>query len=485
METVITAEKIAEKRTDALKPVKFSKTNSISNGTSLPPLKSASLLPLEVSDGSSKGKSLARDSILLYPSKSASVGTPVLAPTLSQYTFLRVSGNIGPEAIINLSSKSNASATSAIGDSKGNNAENIAMRSDSSTLADRVPCRINSNHVNLADPQGPEDVANESSDPNVGRSLSAGTTPSTDPSPPISPTAASEGHQIPLVATTEITSTMLCHEPVVSEMLSTPSVEPITKSVVLVVDHGDQSSILSRRQVPSLAPLQTAIIKDVETPATIAVRHSTEEASSLDVLFNFLSQNAESLHAMESVVWKEFSTVTKAVYNRETDHDKPDLTIIDMLTKFKFSPDTGWDDVRGKLDIKALVQSCAKVYLTNKSENQENDTPGILTVPNIKSLSFLPNVLYTNFSSTFGGQACSTSIPSAVLLADISGFSKYAGSKCQEGSKGLDVLHKVTSDFLGLFVRTVYLHGGDGEFGRVLINIQICECVYVACMQMC
>jgi hypothetical protein len=29
--------------------------------------------------------------------------------------------------------------------------------------------------------------------------------------------------------------------------------------------------------------------------------------------------------------------------------------------------------------------------------------------------------------------------------------------------KGLDELHKITSEFLGLFVRTVYDHGGDGK----------------------
>jgi hypothetical protein len=49
------------------------------------------------------------------------------------------------------------------------------------------------------------------------------------------------------------------------------------------------------------------------------------------------------------------------------------------------------------------------------------------------------------------------------MLVDISNFSKYSASMCSQGMKGLDELRKATSGLLGLFVKSVYEHDGDGK----------------------
>lgn len=51
----------------------------------------------------------------------------------------------------------------------------------------------------------------------------------------------------------------------------------------------------------------------------------------------------------------------------------------------------------------------------------------------------------------------------AVMLADISGFTKLSCSYCKQGREGLDKLHATVNGFLAQFVQIVYAHGGDGK----------------------
>eukprot|EP00602_Paraphysomonas_sp_CaronLab_P003109 CAMPEP_0185038434 /NCGR_PEP_ID=MMETSP1103-20130426/34075_1 /TAXON_ID=36769 /ORGANISM="Paraphysomonas bandaiensis, Strain Caron Lab Isolate" /LENGTH=1145 /DNA_ID=CAMNT_0027576861 /DNA_START=129 /DNA_END=3566 /DNA_ORIENTATION=- len=52
-------------------------------------------------------------------------------------------------------------------------------------------------------------------------------------------------------------------------------------------------------------------------------------------------------------------------------------------------------------------------------------------------------------------------IKAAVLLADISGFTKLSGDLCLNGTHGLDDLRQATSSFLSKFISIVYAYGGD------------------------
>jgi hypothetical protein len=86
-------------------------------------------------------------------------------------------------------------------------------------------------------------------------------------------------------------------------------------------------------------------------------------------------------------------------------------------------------------------------------------------VPNILLRHFRNNVhpsQYSNFNEA-SADIRSTSVRAAVLLADISGFSKFAARMCSLGVQGLNDLHDATSDLFGHFISKIYSHGGDGK----------------------
>ncbi len=142
--------------------------------------------------------------------------------------------------------------------------------------------------------------------------------------------------------------------------------------------------------------------------------------------------------------------------------------LICFVCEHGFSLENGW--MRQSIDLEHLFQSFANWYLFIKSN--VGVTADLVNATNMLSLTFCPNILFLHFPHTFNCQPCSQSFQSAVLLADISGFSKFAGEMCLRGAKGLDVLHKVTSDFLGHFVKTVYEYDGDGEDAHNLLHHQ-------------
>lgn len=222
----------------------------------------------------------------------------------------------------------------------------------------------------------------------------------------------------------------------------------------------DTSHNPAGRRRASLAPLQKA-----ELSTKVFQSSGKSEAaieSSLDIIYNHISTNIALLAQNDQDAWKDFNSLTRALYNRDTNDDKP---LFALLTKYGFKPDSGWAPVANEasVNLDALSEALGGMYLAEKSKYQDADALAHINVKNFQSLSFLPNVIFSNFGTVFDSKPHSVSFESAVLLADISGFSKFAGTLCSLGKKGLDDLHKVTSEFLGLFVRTVYEHGGDGK----------------------
>lgn len=187
------------------------------------------------------------------------------------------------------------------------------------------------------------------------------------------------------------------------------------------------------------------------------------EDQSLLTLFNFFSTNETNLRRRDDIAWAEFGAITRDIYTRSSVvGGKDNESLIDLLNVHGFSREDGWR--RDFVDIDSLVQSFSNLYLASKSKNDNGGSTRLTTVKNIQALTFCPNILFANFPPVFDSKPTSRCFESAVLLADISGFSKFAGEMCLKGAKGLDVLHKVTSDFLGHFVHTVYDYDGDGQY---------------------
>lgn len=118
------------------------------------------------------------------------------------------------------------------------------------------------------------------------------------------------------------------------------------------------------------------------------------------------------------------------------------------------------------VDINSLIQSLNNLYLANRLP-QENQTLKISHESEVDSLiAFLPNILLRCFDSQLDVsqiEVMSASFEGVVMLADISGFSKFSAQMCSQGVKGLNDLHVATSELLGLFIKLIYSFGGDGK----------------------
>ena len=196
---------------------------------------------------------------------------------------------------------------------------------------------------------------------------------------------------------------------------------------------------------------------------TVTISKPLEDASdSESVVFDLLNQVSSTiseLKLLDTGSWAELTTLTNSIMHRIVEKNiEPELQR--LIYEHSYSLEGGWN--QENVDIDQLMNSLATLYMTEKTKDNNIDSG--LKVKNIQSLSFCPNTLFGNFPAEFTSKPCSTSFNAAVLLADISGFSKFAGQACLRGPKGLDMLHRVTSEFLGLFVKTVYDFEGDGKY---------------------
>lgn len=188
--------------------------------------------------------------------------------------------------------------------------------------------------------------------------------------------------------------------------------------------------------------------------------HEHSETEYLELLFNQVSATTNELRSGEELAWMEFSALSEKAYNFLLTN-APSGSLFKVLTESGYSLEFGW--VKDGTDIDALFQALGNLYLAEQSKHEHVHETHI-NIKNIQTLTFCPNVLFANFPHKFDSTPCSTSFDGAVMMADISGFSKFAGEMTLRGAKGLDSLHKVTSDFLGHFVHTVYEYDGDGKF---------------------
>ena len=203
--------------------------------------------------------------------------------------------------------------------------------------------------------------------------------------------------------------------------------------------------------------------RDVASIATteLDTARSDLKDSSLRSLFNHVSANLSELRLESEHSWAELDTFTFDIFAHISGDSSENLSaLLKILEAHGFVPDVGWNV--DTVNIDTLLQALGSHSLVELADS-DNKVDDEVPIKNYQALSFCPNVLFSKFPDSFPSQPCSCSFEAAVLLADISGFSKFAGEMTLKGAKGLDTLHKVTSDFLGHFVHTVYDYDGDGR----------------------
>ncbi len=233
----------------------------------------------------------------------------------------------------------------------------------------------------------------------------------------------------------------------------TVKLAPVIVPSIRMPLNSDTSSAMENLEISSVS-----IDRDVPTLGKLTSRGDSPETI-VDVFFNFLSSNITLLKDGNKGAWDKLNILTSSLFVNDACSD----TIRQLLIENGFLLQKAIWRQDEDTDMDSLLQKIANLYLSELSKIQPRPTDIPEAVLQYQSLTFCPNVLFSNFPHEFSRQPCSRSFESAVLLADISGFSKFAGEMCLKGPKGLDVLHKVTSDFLGHFVHTVYDYDGDGK----------------------
>jgi hypothetical protein len=189
-----------------------------------------------------------------------------------------------------------------------------------------------------------------------------------------------------------------------------------------------------------------------------------ENNNTLNGLFAFLSTHINDLTSGNEATWNDFSTMTATVFNK-AGTDSVAGNVRKVLIELGYSPLHGWR--RNTVQqVSLMFQKFSTLYLKSSSfASQMSATYYRKDVGNLDALTFCPDSLFSVCvsESVDAPQLASEQLQAAVLIADISGFSKFAGRMCLQGAKGLDMLHKVTNEYLGRFVHAVYAHRGDGK----------------------
>jgi len=140
----------------------------------------------------------------------------------------------------------------------------------------------------------------------------------------------------------------------------------------------------------------------------------------------------------------------------------------------------GWTGTRfhsdedRSFDCAEFVQALSNLYLKGQQKMNTEFFPDSLTdfdaINYLERIaSFCPDIVIECLRNKAGISLGTDLTPStysvkgACMLIDISNFSKYSASMCSLGIKGLDELRKATSGILGMFVKAVYEHDGDGN----------------------
>jgi hypothetical protein len=214
----------------------------------------------------------------------------------------------------------------------------------------------------------------------------------------------------------------------------------------------DEDSLVTKthRKSGKLSPLNGRLQSETATP---------REESSLTSLFSYLSSHIDELTAGNDNTWTEFSAMTNSVYSK-AGSDSIGGNVRKVLTELGYSPLHGWRRNTAQ-HVSLIFQKFSNLYLSTSTSQAPSHNRK--DVGNLDSLTFCPDTLFLSFLDSHAPQLSCELVQTAVLLADISGFSKYAGKMCLQGSKGLDTLHKVTNEYLGRFVQTVYRYQGDGK----------------------
>jgi hypothetical protein len=190
-------------------------------------------------------------------------------------------------------------------------------------------------------------------------------------------------------------------------------------------------------------------------------------------LYNFMSENQEDI-LLDPELLKDFEDLTRI----SIAHAQGNSSLKEILMQHGW---TGSQFVLSKLNVDSLTQALGTLYLSKvmyprmmAEEQAEYDAnPNLFAQEDSLIKSFIPNsllnihlanIMYELFCDAKDMKVKSTKVYGAVVLADISGFTKMSARHCQDGSKGLDKLHQATNIFLGRLVKTVYSYGGDGTY---------------------
>lgn len=125
------------------------------------------------------------------------------------------------------------------------------------------------------------------------------------------------------------------------------------------------------------------------------------------------------------------------------------------------------------LDCRNFANALSNLYLKHQYQRNVNIVEGIDVADEINQIekiaAFCPDLvvecLRQNSNMLLGSLIHPPSFPltGACMIIDISGFSKFSAAMCSKGVNGLDELRRATSGMLGLLVKAVYEHDGDGK----------------------
>lgn len=194
-----------------------------------------------------------------------------------------------------------------------------------------------------------------------------------------------------------------------------------------------------------------------DTPEISPSRHRFP----VELLINYLHTNKD-----EQFNLQQFDSLTDAVLSKSHDAELLKCVRIHNWNGNRFAISDQWP-----FDVEQMLKDLSNLYLKQSSSKTSVSFHNLFHISNSAGLeqllSFCPNIVLEHLKKveTLESAAKATRIEfqGSCMLVDISGFTKFSSQMCARGVAGLDDLRKVTDDFLGFYVHTIYEFGGDGK----------------------
>lgn len=186
----------------------------------------------------------------------------------------------------------------------------------------------------------------------------------------------------------------------------------------------------------------------------------------LHIILEFISEWIQELRVLEADAIAHLDILTTQCIENEKYSTNFEQIVVSH----------GWTSLHGWLtpfaDFDCVLRSLGNYYFSLYSKPSQRLPPianSEISVEELDIMTFCSDTLLSCLC-TSTESSNHLSHKATLLVAEISGFSRFGSYQYHKGASGLNFLHVAMKNFFGRIVDIVYEHGGDGNLPNLIQN---------------